>query len=89
MPRAAISLPGRNAPLSLVEYQVTKEGSAGKVFEAVDDLSKIPGAALSQVTIQKFFDLRSLTPGRYTIKLKVTYKTRGDTVTQETEFTVI
>jgi GWxTD domain-containing protein len=80
---------GKRTPSGQVEYEVTKEGSGGKVLAATDDLSKIPGAAPSQVTIERFFELRDLTPGRYTIKLKLTDKTRGDAITQTAGFTII
>jgi GWxTD domain-containing protein len=79
----------KHAPSATAEYEVTKEGSAAKVLEAVDDLSKVPGAAASQVTLEKFFDLRELTPGRYTLKLKITDKVRGNTITQTAAFSVI
>ena len=49
---------------------------------------KIPGASSTQVTIEKLLPLKSLHPGQYTLKMKVTDKIKNQTLTPSAKFTV-
>jgi len=80
---------GQRTPSGQVEFEVVENGSGEKVLEAVDELAQVPGAAPSQTTIKKFFDLQNLAPGRYTMRLKITDKVRGEAINRAVEFTVI
>ena len=75
-------------PNGQVQYEVVKTGTNEKIFEFTEDVGKIPEASASQVTIEKLLPLKSLAPGQYTIRLKVTDKNRNQTLTQQGDFTV-
>jgi len=75
-------------PTGQVDYELTRDGSNEKVFEFTEDLNQIPGATSSQVTIQKFLPLKSLAPGKYTLRMKVTDKIRNQVLTPAADFTV-
>jgi GWxTD domain-containing protein len=70
-----------------IEYEVTKNGTNEKIFNFTEDVGTIAGTS-SQVTIEKLLPLKNLAPGQYTIRLKVTDKTRNQTLTPSAQFTV-
>jgi hypothetical protein len=71
------------------EYEVLKAGVDKPIIDDTEDLTQIANAAASQVTIQKLLPLKTLDPGQYTIRLKVTDKIRNKVLTQSAQFTVI
>ncbi|HUI80795.1 MAG TPA: GWxTD domain-containing protein [Bryobacteraceae bacterium] len=75
-------------PIGQVDYEVIKNGSSEAVLNFSEDIAQIPGASASQVTIEKILPLKSLAPGQYTIKVKVTDKNRNQVVTPSAQFTV-
>jgi GWxTD domain-containing protein len=75
-------------PNGVVEYEVVKNGTNEKIFDFSEDLATLPNASASQVTIEKLLPLGTLTPGQYTIRLKVTDKNRNQTLTPSAQFTV-
>jgi len=75
-------------PNGVVEYEVVKNGSNEKIFEFAEEITSIPGASANQVTIEKLLPLKSLAPGEYTLRLKVTDKNRNQTLTPSATFTV-
>jgi hypothetical protein len=75
-------------PEGEVHYELVKTGSNDKIFEFTEDLTKIPGASASAVTIEKLLPLKDLAPGQYTIRIKVTDKNRNQVVTPSARFTV-
>jgi hypothetical protein len=80
---------GSRKPSGSVQYEVVKTGGEKPVFDYTEDLTEIPNAAASQVTIQKLLPLKTLDPGQYTIRLKVTDRLRNKVLTQSAQFTVI
>jgi GWxTD domain-containing protein len=76
-------------PNGTVEYEILKNGTNEKVFTYSEDASKLPGSS-TQVTIEKLLPLKSLEPGQYELKLKVTDKNRTDSapLTPSATFTV-
>ena len=60
---------------------MVKNGTNEKIFDFSEDLATLPNASASQVTIEKLLPLDTLTPGQYTIRLKVTDKNRNQTLT--------
>src|SRR5262245_20528264 len=68
-------------PSGEVTYEVVKNGTNEKIFEASEDVAKIPGASANQVTIEKLLPLNSLTPGQYTLRVKITDKNRNQVLT--------
>ena len=74
-------------PNGTVEYEITKNGSNEKVFDYSEEVASLPGGA-SQVTVEKILPLKTLAPGSYTLKMKVTDKVRNQTVTPTATFTI-
>ena len=74
-------------PLGQVEYEVLKKGSNEKIADLTEDLSQLPDASGNQVTIQKMFNLQTLAPGQYTIRLKIT-DNKNQVLTPSADFTV-
>ncbi|MBV9743880.1 MAG: GWxTD domain-containing protein [Acidobacteriia bacterium] len=75
-------------PSGEVEYELVKNGSNQKIFGFTEDVTKLPGASASSVTIEKLLPLKDLEPGQYTIKIKVTDKNRNQVVAPSAQFTV-
>jgi hypothetical protein len=75
-------------PTGEVHYELVKNGTNDKIFEFSEDITKIPGASASSVTIEKLLPLKDLAPGQYTIRIKVTDKNRNQIVTPSAQFTV-
>jgi GWxTD domain-containing protein len=75
-------------PSGEVEYELTRDGSNARIFDFTEDVSQLPGATASQVTIEKIYPLKDLEPGKYTIRLKITDKSRKQTLTPSAQFTV-
>jgi len=72
-------------PIGEVVYEVTKVGSTDKIFEFTED---IKDGSPMEVTIEKLLPLKSLAPGQYELKMKVTDKIRNQTVTPSAKFTI-
>ena len=75
-------------PNGQIEYEVVKNGSNEKIFEFTEDIGSLPGASASQVTVEKLLPLQKMTPGQYTLKLKITDRNRNQTLTPTAQFTV-
>jgi hypothetical protein len=75
-------------PSGTIEYEVVKSGDNSKVFEFSEEVGNIENASANQVTIEKVLPLKTLEPGKYTLKMKVTDKNRNQTLTQAAQFTV-
>jgi len=79
---------GTHKPAGQIEYELTKNGSNEKIFDFSEDVTKIPGASASQVTIEKLLPLKDLAPGQYTLHLKITDAKRNQVLTPTAQFTV-
>jgi GWxTD domain-containing protein len=75
-------------PSGTIEYEVVKRDTNEKIFEFTEELASIAGASATQVTVEKLLPLKSLVPGNYTLKMKVTDKKRNQTLTPTANFTV-
>jgi hypothetical protein len=73
-----------------VEYELVKTGTTEKLVSAVEDVNQNPEASASQVTIEKYLDLKmmKLAPGSYTLRIKVTDKKRNQSLPLTAQFTV-
>jgi GWxTD domain-containing protein len=80
--------PDTHKPVGTVEYELVRAGSNEKIFDVKQDFSEIPDASAAQLTIEKFLPLKSLLPGQYTLQMKIVDKTRNQTLTAPTKFTV-
>src|SRR5579883_878646 len=75
-------------PVGDVEYEIVKKGSNERIASMKEDLSQIPDASATQVTIEKFLNLKGLDPGVYTVKLKITDRSKNQVLTPSADFTV-
>jgi GWxTD domain-containing protein len=75
-------------PSGTIEYEVVKSGDSSKVFEFTEEVGGIANASANQVTVEKVLPLKTLEPGQYTLRMKVTDKNRNQTLTQAAQFTV-
>jgi hypothetical protein len=75
-------------PNGSIEYEITKAGSPEKIINYTEDVNTLPGASAQQVTVEKLLPLGTLQPGQYTLTMKVTDKSRNQTITPTATFTV-
>ena len=75
-------------PNGSIQYEVTKDGSNEKVLDFTEDVTSIEGASANQVTVEKLLPLQSLEPGKYTLKMTATDRTRDKKVATSGNFTV-
>ncbi len=75
-------------PNGKVDYEVVRSGTSDKILEFSEPVDKINGVSNSQATIAKLLPLQSLTPGQYTLRLKVTDNLKKQTLTPSATFTV-
>ena len=78
----------KQKPSGTVDYEVVKKGTTEKIFEFSEPVSAIPGSSTSQVTIEKLLPLKSLKPGDYTLKMKVTDSIKKTSLTPSVDFKV-
>jgi GWxTD domain-containing protein len=74
-------------PSGNIEYEVLNSDNK-TVLTQTEDLTTIPNASAFLVTVEKKLPLRSLPPGRYTLKLKVDDKLKNQSLSPSAEFTV-
>jgi GWxTD domain-containing protein len=75
-------------PNGSIEYEVVKIGTNEKAFDYTEEVGALPGASVHQVTVEKILPLDKLSPGQYTLRLKVTDRTRKSALTPAASFTV-
>jgi hypothetical protein len=75
-------------PNGTIEYEIVKNGSNQKVLDFNEEVTALPDASATQVTVAKLLPLKSLDPGQYTLRLKVTDKNRNQVLTPTAIFTV-
>jgi GWxTD domain-containing protein len=75
-------------PEGQIEYVLVKSGSNDKIIDFTEDVSQVPNASSSQVTIEKVLPLKDLAPGQYTIQLKVTDTKNKQVLTPSAKFTI-
>jgi GWxTD domain-containing protein len=78
-------------PQGTVAYEIVNNADNKTVISYTEDLSDVkafPNASSFLVTVEKKFPLKSLPPGRYTLKLKVDDKLKNQSLTPSAQFTV-
>jgi hypothetical protein len=75
-------------PEGTITYDVVN-ASNETVLSQTENLDAIPNASAFLVTVEKKLPLSSLTPGKYTLRLKVTDKLKNQSLTPTAQFTVI
>jgi GWxTD domain-containing protein len=74
-------------PSGNIEYEVMNSDNK-TVMSQTEDLTTIPNASSFLVTVEKKLPLKSLPPGRYTLKLKIDDKLKNQTISPTAQFTV-
>ena len=74
-------------PSGQIEYEVINSDNK-TLITLTEDLTSIPNASAFLVTVEKKLPLKSLPPGRYTLKLKVDDKLKNQSLTPSAQFTV-
>jgi hypothetical protein len=74
---------GTGKPGGSIEWEVVRNGSSS------EELSVLPGASASRVTLEKLLALTNLAPGEYTLKLKIIDRIGNQTLAPGAVFTVI
>jgi GWxTD domain-containing protein len=75
-------------PNATIDYEVVKHGDNKIVYEFSEEVAKIENASANQVVVEKLLPLRSLEPGQYTLRMKITDRNRNQTLTPSATFTV-
>jgi 5-hydroxyisourate hydrolase-like protein (transthyretin family) len=75
-------------PSGKVEYEIVNAANNEKVIEFAENVTDIPGASATSVTIEKLLPLQNFAPGKYTLKLKVTDQLANQSLTQTASFNV-
>jgi hypothetical protein len=76
-------------PSGTVEYELTETDSNRKILDFSEDIEKLAYASASEVTVEKLLPLKTLTPGRYTLRITATDKNLNQTVQQQGNFSVV
>jgi len=74
-------------PSGNIEYYVV-DAANKTVMTQTEDLTTIPNASSFLVTVEKKLPLKSLPPGKYTLKLKMDDKLKNQSLTPSAQFTV-
>ena len=75
-------------PEGTIEYDVISNADNKTVMSQTEDLTTVPNASAFLVTVEKKLPLKSLPPGKYTLKLKVTDKLKNQSLSPSAQFTV-
>jgi GWxTD domain-containing protein len=75
-------------PQGTIAYEVVNNADNKTVMSQTEDLTTIQNASAFLVTVEKKLPLRSLAPGRYTLKLKIDDKLKNRSLTPSAQFTV-
>ncbi len=75
-------------PNGTIDYEIVNAANNEKVIEFSENVTDVPGASATSVTIEKLLPLQNFAPGKYTLKLKVTDKLSNQSLTQTASFNV-
>jgi hypothetical protein len=74
-------------PAGTIEYDVVNSANE-TVMTQTEEVNSIANSSAFLVTVEKKLPLKSLPPGKYTLKLKVTDKLKNQSLTPSAAFTV-
>jgi GWxTD domain-containing protein len=75
-------------PQGTIEYEVVNNADNKTVMTQTEDLKVFPNASGFLLTVEKKLPLKSLPPGKYTLKLKVDDTLKNQSLTPSAQFTV-
>jgi hypothetical protein len=76
-------------PQGSIDYEVVRTSDNKQIFEFSEELVSIEGASANQTTVEKVLPLQKLEPGEYQLRMKVTDRLTGESITPEATFKVI
>ncbi len=75
-------------PEGTIEYEVVNNADNKTVMTQTEDLKAFQNASGFLLTVEKKLPLKSLPPGKYTLKLKIDDKLKNQSLTPSAQFTV-
>jgi GWxTD domain-containing protein len=75
-------------PQGTIEYEVVNNADNKTVMTQTEDLTAFQNASGFLLTVEKKLPLKSLPPGKYTLKLKIDDKLKNQSLTPSAQFTV-
>jgi hypothetical protein len=75
-------------PQGTIEYEVVSNADNKTVMTQTEDLTNFTNASGFLLTVEKKLPLKSLAPGKYTLKLKIDDKLKNKSLTPSAQFTV-
>ncbi len=75
-------------PQGTIEYEVVNNADNKVVLSQTEDLTSFQNASGFLLTVEKKLPLKTLPPGKYTLKLKVDDKLKNQSLTPSAQFTV-
>ena len=75
-------------PKGTIEYEVMKVGSTTKIFEFSEELTDKNAPSATEVTVQQLLPLKTLEPGQYQLRIKVTDTLKNQSISPTANFTV-
>jgi len=75
-------------PQGTIEYEVVNNADNKVVLSQTEDLTSFTNASGFLLTVEKKLPLKTLPPGKYTLKLKVDDKLKNQSLTPSAQFTV-
>ena len=75
-------------PQGVLEYEVLNNADNRTVLTQTDDLAGIEHGSAFLVAVRKKLSLKTLPPGRYTLRLKMEDAVKRQTLTPSVQFTV-
>ena len=75
-------------PQGTIEYEVVSNADNKTVMTQTEDLTNFKNASGFLLTVEKKLPLKSLAPGKYTLKLKIDDKLKKQSLTPSAQFTI-
>lgn len=75
-------------PQGTIEYEVVNNADNKTVMTQTEDLTGFPNASGFLLTVEKKLPLKTLPPGKYTLKLKIDDKLKNQSLTPSAQFTI-
>jgi len=75
-------------PQGTIEYEVVNNADNKTVMTQTEDLAAFQNASGFLLTVEKKLPLKTLAPGKYTLKLKIDDKLKNQSLTPSAQFTV-
>jgi len=76
-------------PSGTVQYELTEADSNRKILDFSEDIARLAHSSASEVTVEKLLPLKTLGPGRYTLRITALDRSQNQTVQQQGSFSVV